>query len=210
MNKPASQPKTLKSEKSEVGILTKVTGALRTWYDLFMGRPRYRKQAGPEAAEMKRQRKTISPEEDSVTKDFRNVFGFFGKVFGKATQKIQPSAQKAGKGSPQTAVQIASQGFFVKVVRLFIILVFLMIIVFIGVRIFTILQDDGENGVTTVYTSPTPVSYKPSKPSVYAEDEFILDLEERLRVLEREIAGISIRETTLTPPILDFDINFDN
>lgn len=210
MNKPASQPKTLKSEKSEGGILSKVIGALRTWYDLFMGNPRYRKQAGPETAEIKRQRKAISPEEDSVTKDFRNIFGFFGKVFGKATQKIQPSVQKAGKGSPQTAAQIASHGFFVKVVRLFIILVFLMIIIFIGVRIYTILQDDGGNGVTTVYTSPTPVPYKPSKPSVYAEDEFILDLEEKLRVLEREIAGMSIRETTLTPPILDFDINFDN
>ena len=138
MNKPASQPKTLKSEKSEGGILTKVTGALRTWYDLFMGRPRYRKQAGPEVAEMKRQRKAISPEEDSITKDLRNVFGFFGKVFGKATQNIKPSPQKTGKGSPQTAAQIASQGFFVKVVRLFIILVFLMIIVFIGVRIFRV------------------------------------------------------------------------
>jgi len=210
MNKPATQPKTAPSEKDGSGVFKKVTTALKRWYDLFMGRPSYRKPEFQGSSGVKREKKSLSPEEDSVTKDIRNVFGFFGKVFGKATIKIQPSTQKIGKGSAQAAARVAGHGFFTKVVRLSVIIFFLMLIAFIGVRIYSILQNNGENGAATVYISPTPVPYKPSKPSVYAEDEFILDLEEKLRALEREIAGINIRETTLTPPILDFDINFDN
>jgi len=211
MVKQAIQEKGIKVDSGDGGgVFSKISGALRRWFDLFMGRPRYKKPAIQGTAEIKRERKQVSLEEDSVRKDVRNVKSFIGKVFGKAGVKMQPATQKVTKGSSRAASKLASHGLFVKVVRLFVILFFLMILIYIAVRIYTLLQENGENGSTTVYTTPTSVPYKPSKPSVYAEDEFILNLEETIKVLEREIAGINIRETTLTPPILDFNINFDN
>lgn len=211
MEKQSGQVNNSKVESGERGgVFSKILGALRTWFDLFMGRPRYKKSITQGTAEIKGKRKTISPEEDSVIKDVRDVKNFFGKVFGMAAVKIQPSTQKITEGSSQAVTKIVGRGLFIKVVRLFIILFFLLTLVYIGVRIYTLLQENGESGSPTVYTSPTPVPYKPSKPSVYAEDEFILNLEETIQVLEREIAGMNVRETALTPPILDFDINFDN
>lgn len=211
MDKQPNQAKNNKTGKeSGEGVISKVTGLLRTWFDLFMGRPRYRKQAMQGTAELKSEKKQVKPEDDSILKDVKNVKNFFGKVFGMAAIKMQPSTQKITKGSSQVTSKISSHGLFIKVVRIFIILFFLMILVYIGVKIYSLTQNDGGNGSSTVYTSPTPVPYKPSKPSVYAEDEFILNMEETIKVLEREIAGMSIRETTLTPPILDFDIDFDN
>jgi hypothetical protein len=210
MEKKSIKANNTKAEGREsASVFSKVAGTLRTWFDLFMGRPRYKKPAIQGTAELKKEKKAVSPQEDSVLKDLRNIKNFAGKVFGKAAVKLQPSGKTAGS-SPQTASQTAGHGLFVKIVRLFIIFIFLLILVYIGVRIYTLLQEDGENGSPVVYTTPTPVPYKPSKPSVYAEDEFILDLEETLKILEREIAGINIRESTLTPPILDFNINFDD
>lgn len=210
MNKQTSQAKNSNAEKSEGGIFSKVTTTLRTWFDLFMGRPRYRKPEMQGTAKINRESKAISPAEDSVTKDIKNVFGFISKIFGQASQKVTPTNLKVGKGVPQVPLNLSNNGLFVKVIRIFLIIVFLMVIVFIGVRIFSLMQENGEEGGVRVYISPTPVPYKPSKPSVYAEDEFILNLEEKIRVLEREVAGISVRETTLTPPILDFNVDFED
>lgn len=211
MEKQASKVKYSKTEKGDSeSVFSKIFGVLRKWFDLFMGRPRYKRPAIQGTAEIKREKKLVSPEEDSVIKDIRNVKSFIGKVFGNATVRMQPSTQKISKGSSQAASKIARHGLFIKTVRLFVILFFLLTLVYIGVRVYTLLQQNGGNGSTTIYISPSPVPYKPSKPSVYAEDELILDLEETIKVLEREIAGINIRETTLTPPLLDFDIHFDN
>ena len=112
------------------------------------------------------------------------------------------------KGASKTTSKLSSNRVFIKVVRLFIILFFLLLLVYIGFRIFSLTQESVENGDRIVYETPTPVPYKPSRPSAYAEDELILILEEKIQVLEREISGISIRESVLTPPILDFDIDF--
>jgi hypothetical protein len=210
MNKQTTQPKGVQRQENGGNVFSKMGNKMQGWFNLFMGRPRYKKPAIQGSTEIKAERKKISPEEDSVTKDFKKVTDLFGKVFGKATQKIQPNAQKSAAGALQVTTKVAGNRLFFKVVRLFIIIFFLMILVFIGTKMYSILTENGEDGAKTVYTSPTPVPYKPSKPSVYAEDEFILELEEKLGVLEREIAGISIRETTLTPPILDYKINFDD
>ena len=100
MVKQAIQEKGTKVDLGDGGsAFSKISGALRTWFDLFMGRPRYKKPAIQGTAEIKRERKLVSPEEDSVIKDVRNVKNFIGKVFGKATVKIQPATQKATKAS---------------------------------------------------------------------------------------------------------------
>jgi len=49
---------------------------------------------------------------------------------------------------------------------------------------------------------------EPSNPSIYAEDEEVLGLEERINVLDRELSNVVLHETRLRPPELDFNISF--
>lgn len=56
--------------------------------------------------------------------------------------------------------------------------------------------------------TPTPVGYQLYKPSVYAGDPEILKLEEEINIFDREVSGAVLKETTLNPPTLDFNIDF--
>ncbi len=58
---------------------------------------------------------------------------------------------------------------------------------------------------------PTPVptfEIDTSRPSIYAKDEEVLDLEERISVLDSELSNVVLRDITLRPPELDFNLSF--
>lgn len=62
----------------------------------------------------------------------------------------------------------------------------------------------------SVKDSPTPTQteFRPSQLSIYSNDKTILELEERINILSRQIDSVNIRENTLVPPDLDFSISF--
>jgi hypothetical protein len=68
----------------------------------------------------------------------------------------------------------------------------------------------GKPGTTNVNTFPTPTysPYQKFKPSVYADDPVVIGLEETINVLDREMSTTPLTESTLTPPVLDFNIGF--
>jgi hypothetical protein len=68
-----------------------------------------------------------------------------------------------------------------------------------------------QNGEVAIPGLPTPTTapYQPYNPSVYAEDELVLQLEEDIKVLDRELSIVQLKETILTPPVLDFNVNFE-
>jgi len=84
----------------------------------------------------------------------------------------------------------------------------LIVFFFIGIKVVNMIMNKSENGEISL-TTPTPVPYTPYKPSVYAEDEMVLKMEEDIKVLEKESSTVVLKETSLTPPVLDFDINFE-
>jgi hypothetical protein len=55
---------------------------------------------------------------------------------------------------------------------------------------------------------PTPFTDGSFRPSKYADDPEILQIEEDLSVLEREINRAILRDNTINPPSLDFNIQF--
>lgn len=56
--------------------------------------------------------------------------------------------------------------------------------------------------------TPTPIEIEPSQPSIYALDEVILQLEEDINTLDRELSTTVLRETSLNPPKLDLNVRF--
>lgn len=155
--------------------------------------------------------KAPAGEEDSIAMDIKNLKTFTSKLVGKTSTFVKPYAQKgssASTGALSKAGGLVDKGFLRKLIRVFLILLFLLILVFVAIRLF---KTTGENGGIPGFgnqPTPTPISYQPYRPSVYADDPEIKQLEEDVNVLEGEISGTNVREMDLNPPTLDFNISF--
>ena len=151
------------------------------------------------------------PAPDPVAQDLESLKKLVGKFSGKVKTSVGPQMTKATSSTSTSFVKTVDKGFIKKILRVFLVIVFLMIAVFVGMKLFKTYQENG-GGVspTGTVTEPTvtPIVYEPFKPSLYAEDPEILKLEEDIDVLVREISGSNIKEITLNPPTLDFNITF--
>src|SRR3990172_1227013 len=151
----------------------------------------------------------VEAEEDSVAADIKNLKAFTKKIVGKTSTIIKPYEQKGGSVSSSAlskAGGLVDKSFLRKIVRVFLILLFLLILVFVAIRLFKSTSENG--GVPGFGNQPTPTSYQPYIPSLYVEDPEIRQLEEDVNVLAGEISGTNIRELDLNPPVLDFNISF--
>ncbi len=106
-----------------------------------------------------------------------------------------------------TSASVADKPFYKKIIKLFFVVFFVLILIYVGATLFNILRRRGVTQVTDDPT-PTPIPYEPTKPSVYADDAAVLKLEEDIDVLEKELARIGLRENDLIPPKLDFEVTF--
>ena len=98
--------------------------------------------------------------------------------------------------------------FIKKIVRISIIVILLLVFLYIISLLVKTARQNGEVAVPG-FPSPTVAQYLPYNPSVYAEDEMVLQLEEDIKVLDRELSTVQLKETILTPPTLDFNVNFE-
>lgn len=57
--------------------------------------------------------------------------------------------------------------------------------------------------------SPSPTEEEITNPSAYAIDSAVLEIEKRLKEIEKEIDQTDLKETELNPPVLDMDVNFE-
>lgn len=89
----------------------------------------------------------------------------------------------------------------------FAVLFIIVIVTTIASSIATKKRQDSEKPPVLPPT-PTPIPFQSFKPSIYADDPEVLKIEEELNILDREISTTVIKETTLNPPVVDFDINF--
>ena len=147
--------------------------------------------------------------QDQIVSDLGKMKNAAGKVFGKMKGSLYPKIQE----NIPTVVNVKSSFFnrfdlsvFKKFGKGFLVFILLLVLFLIGSNIYKTINKGGDE----VVLSPTPTiaPFKPYKPSIYAEDELVLKLEEDNRVLERELSTIQLEEVILTPPNLDFDISF--
>lgn len=153
---------------------------------------------------------TQEPTEDSVANDIKMFKDFAKKSFDMTKKATIPFAKKGASSVTDTArvVSTSVDNKFIKnLVRLFVISFFVIILIFITIYLFKMLGQEN-NPVQIVGVSPTPVTFSPYKPSVYAEDLEILVLEEKINILEKEIMGVDIKEGGINPPKLDYNIKF--
>ena len=150
-------------------------------------------------------------QEDRVVQDISLVKEFLSNIVSKINGRIQTRhINRETQLKPVRSVKIFDNsihilGGFVKILAL---VGFVLVVIYTFFRLFEIFRESRqENEVLTTLT-PSPVEYKSEYPSAYAEDLVILQLEEEIRVLEKQISGVDVREIELMPPILDFNIDF--
>ena len=142
---------------------------------------------------------------------------------GSSAKNIQKTNLGIQQSTPQAGENLKSKlpsggrgtgiGFRVnkKIVVLILSLFFVLFLAIVAVK-FLSNTPESTNGEISVGATPTPTSTPPipDKPSVYFDDPLILEYEEKLKVLDNEVSTAQIRETKLTPPVLDFNVSFEN
>jgi hypothetical protein len=89
-----------------------------------------------------------------------------------------------------------------------ILLIFVLIGIFVVMPLISKIRTPKETPIVVTTPSPEPIELTPSQPSIYASDAEIIQLQEDINVLDREVVGTQLRETTLNAPVLDFNITF--
>ncbi|MCH7641029.1 hypothetical protein IID22_02445 [Patescibacteria group bacterium] len=149
--------------------------------------------------------------DNQVRIDFQKAKEVKNKLLGTVGESVSPIITKQGKkfsGLTAPLGGLFSPDLIKKLLRIGTIAVLLVVLFYIGSQILRTLTQDGENGQIVV-TTPSVAPFHPLNPSIYADDEQVLQMEEDVKVLDRELSTTQLKETILTPPVLDFDIDFE-
>lgn len=137
--------------------------------------------------------------DDQVGIDFQKAKEAKNKLLGTVGESVSPIVAKQGKKFSGLLIK--------KLLRIGVIAVLLIVLFYIGSLMLRTFTQNGENGQIAV-PSPSVAPFHPFNPSIYADDEQVLQMEEDIKVLDRELSTTQLKETILTPPVLDFDIDF--
>jgi hypothetical protein len=153
---------------------------------------------------------------DQVAEDIKKFKSAKAKFTEKLKSNIAPNISNkvpvvhTTKASLSSVTSKIFDPELIKRVVKIVVLVFLLLgLFYIVTRIFTIFVEDGTDETDGVAPTPSIGEFRPYKPSVYAEDELILKLDEDVKVIDRELSTTQLKEAILNPPNLDFDINFE-
>ncbi len=150
-------------------------------------------------------------ENDQVAVDVEKAKKTKDKLIGKVREQISPIISQATPKITSAAQPVKSMfgdKLVKKIGRIVVIAVLLIILLYIASLFVKNLRNNGEIALDGSAT-PTVAPYLPYNPSVYAENELVLQLEEDIKVLDRELSTIQLKVNILTPPELNFDINFE-
>jgi hypothetical protein len=192
-----------------------------SWFNSLLGRPRQKKESVKtdkkpvEKKEVKTAEYSVNQEVDgdSVQKDIEVAENFIRSITNRLSNIFAPVIAK----KPALEIQKVTTPFnkipfegLKKVIYPFMVLILVLVVFFVGIGIFRILREGGdERGRGGVEEMVTPVVYRPKEPSVYANDPQIIQIETDINVLLGEMSSKVLKESTLIPPRLDFNISFD-
>lgn len=157
------------------------------------------------------------PGVDSVAEDISKFKSTVKKLTDTINQKTKPVAEKVQQGIAERAPAAIKEKIGQKPKLSWIKYLFIPIfIIFILVIIYRVLQDSPGNGEQTNVQEPTGVieptptiePVGPSRQSVYVNDPEIQRLQDELDVINNEMFSVPLRDSSLNPPVLDFNVSF--
>jgi len=157
--------------------------------------------------------KNVSPD-DPLHQDLAKASSLIKTISAKLPKVALPIVPKTETPQdPQISQvsEIIKPNKVKKLIPLIIGLVILLVLVLVGFFAYSYiakLRAPKENPIVVTNPSPTPIEQEQTQPSIYANDPDILKLQEDINVLDREVVGAQLRESTLNAPVLDFNISF--
>lgn len=147
---------------------------------------------------------------DQVKEDLSKLSSFINALLGRVKEDVSSkvSVKKPDIKKISSPLKNIFDPYFIKkIVRIIVIAAILIALFYIGSIVIRTVLKDGQLGGGAIPT-PSVAPYQPYKPSIYADDERLLQMEEEEKILDREMSAATLKETILTPPGLDFDIDF--
>ena len=210
-------------DSSKKNILAKLAGGLVWWISGLTGKVKTttstpansqgNQQVSTEntKGEQVPTQEVVVEEEDSVAQDVKKIKSFFSRSTENIKDKISPATSKMATQTSQAVGQTAKRVGLLSLLKVATLILVIVLLVVLGLKLFSFVRNgDGNGGSGSGESTPTqtPVSYQPYVQSIYAKDPGILKLEEDINVLSRELSTAVIRETRLSPPLLDFNVGF--
>ena len=126
-------------------------------------------------------------------------------------QNFETIPAQGARISPEPSLKPEKKGFKLKGKRLILVIVLAVSFLVLASTGLIILNQQGRI-ISPAQISPTPtptsIIEQVTNPSPYATDSAVLQTEEELKKLESELQEVDLKETSLTPPVLDLDVNF--
>jgi hypothetical protein len=154
---------------------------------------------------------------NSVIDDFNKIRSFTQKFTSAAEEKAAPLIQK---GKAESAVIGASAGkvvdtsFIRKIIKILVVILAVMLIIYIAFKLFgnSNIKLPGITGQSTLTPSDsvsvTPFDLHQVTNSIYAKDPEVLKIEENIKVLHGELNNTELKDSSLNPPNVDFNVSF--
>lgn len=200
--------------QTPMSFLQKIPEYLSAWFAMLMGKPRssFKSQQTTQTEQVK---PTMPDPEDPVARDIAAAKEASKKVFSAVEEKIKPIVDKEksdASGKFTNIIAMSKNMLTPATIKKIGIGLAVLVLVILAVSILPGMITKVRNGQVSVdintTSTPTPAEFRPTQPSMYANDKTILELEESLNILDKQINSTNIRETTLTPPELDFTVSF--
>lgn len=195
----------------------------RDWLNMLMGKPRSSLPSlSSSISGSKENKKTdVFDAENPIASDIAKAKEVSKKLISSIEKKLKPSLVTEKKvisdsnnfvSNLVAKVKIISESDLTKKIGIVFFVFVLVVFAVIAFSRFIVKGPEQKTPANFISfrNSPTPVQteFRPIQLSIYSNDKAILELEERINILSRQIDSVNIRENTLTPPDLDFSINF--
>ena len=152
----------------------------------------------------------VKGQDDAIASDIQKAKIATGKMLHKFKAKVAPVLPQKTPGIQSISApvkDIITKEFIKKTITITVTTLLFVFIVLVVSYIYRSVTGS-RDGELSVLPTPSVGPFKPYNPSIYAEDEQVLQMEEDAKILDRELSTAQLKETALTPPSLDFNVNF--
>lgn len=133
----------------------------------------------------------------------------FDKLFSKPIAFVDKIDGKVSRLGPLRGMSVIGRRVLIIFMTLFTLLLLLIVILGLVYRLINQPVVVRENPIPSPVGKITPPPVEIRNPSKYAEDQTVLELEQKINELDKTITDTNVRESTLNPPTLNFEVEFE-
>jgi hypothetical protein len=133
----------------------------------------------------------------------------FDKLFSRPIAFVDKIDSKLSRLGPLGSMSVVGRRVLIIFMTLSALLLLLIVILGLIYRLINQPIVIRENPIPSPVGKITPPPLEIRNPSMYAEDEVVLEMELKIIDLDKQITATNVRESTLNPPTFNFEVEFE-